>query len=143
MTSRYETELVNALDRLGFAVMRSPSSGSRTERNQPDILALKGDAPAKWAIEHKYTSDPHAYYDADEVDQLREFADRAGACAMLGARFNSRGKSGRVHYLVPPGAADRTAAGNFRVSAETAGDRAEVEVDAADTSIRLVVGDDA
>jgi len=106
-----ENELVRILDALGFSVIRSPSSGSRTKREQPDILASKGG----WAIalESKY-GDPPSNLDADEVPALQDFADDYEAPAVVSLRY----KRDKTFYLVDPWSLDRTDSGNYSVPSD-------------------------
>lgn len=103
-----ENELVRILDALGFSVIRSPSSGSRTERNQPDILASK----SGWAIalESKY-GDPPSNLDVEEVPALQEFGDDYLAPGVVSLRY----KRDKTFYLVDPWTLDRTDSGNYSV----------------------------
>lgn len=83
---RGERDLVNALDPLGFAVMRAPASGSATERELPDVLA--GNGETFYAIEAKSSSGDPIYLDADEIADLVFFADKFGATPLIAAKFN-------------------------------------------------------
>ena len=62
---RRERELVNRLDEAGFAVIRSPASGSATSREQPDVLA--GDGERFYAIEVKSSAGDPIYLTGEEV----------------------------------------------------------------------------
>lgn len=84
--SRRERQLVLALHDLGWAAVRIPTSGSATDRDLPDVLALR-DHPREpfdsmaLAIEVKANKDQYASLDTDEVHALEAFASRAGpAC---------------------------------------------------------------
>lgn len=139
--TRYERELVNALDACGYAVLRCPSSGSSSSRDLPDILACRA-MPARsasgisqvLAIEHKSTSAGNAYVKPREVDALVAFADRAGGHAFLGVRFKDQ-HDGRLHYLVSPDDARRTKSGNYAVGRDEARSLATIVVDAGAGSI--------
>lgn len=106
-----ENELVRIFDALGFSVIRSPSSGSRTTREQPDVLASK----RGWAIalESKY-GDPPSNLDADEIPALQDFADDYRAPAVVALRY----KRDKTFYLVDPWSLDRTESGNFSVPSD-------------------------
>lgn len=144
MSSRYERELLNALDALGWALMRAPSSGSATDRDLPDLLAGRpivtedGALYAEaWAIEHKSGSATTLYVDEDEVEGLRSFGDAFGAMPLLAARPTTQA-TGREHYLVEPEHARRTDGGNYGLpvaeldarafAVVTPGDEPEIEV---------------
>ena len=147
---RYERQLVNALDTHGWAVLRAPSSGSSTERELPDVLALRrddtvarshgghaGDDTAATvraealAVEAKTTSSTTAYAKADEVAALRSFADRAGARPALAAKFKRPGGDRSPFYLVDPADCRMTDSGNYGVPESDAADRAFAVVYAA------------
>lgn len=142
--SRYERELVNTLDACGYVAMRAPSSGSATERELPDVLALRDDEAARWfagrpvsevlAIELKTTSRTTAYAEASEVEALREFAETAGARPLLAGRFKRNGHD-RVHYLVPPEDCRMTDGGNYGVPESDAEDRAALVVNASEAEV--------
>ena len=93
---RYERKLVNSLDEHGWAAMKSPSSGSGTDRDQPDLLV--GNAAVSLpplAIEAKSTGQDAYTIDYCEAEQLQRFSDRFGArpvIAMYWKRPNSGGK---------------------------------------------------
>ena len=85
MTGReYERKLVSLLDDHGWAVMKSPSSGSGTARDQPDLLAgsMAVDMPPL-AIEAKTTSKNAYTVESEEADQLVSFAVRFGAVPVV------------------------------------------------------------
>jgi len=79
-----ERNLVNLLDGAGFAVMRSPASGSGTQRAQPDVLA--GDGSNLYACEAKRFSDSRTYLSQSEVRALKEFAENMGAQPVIAGR---------------------------------------------------------
>lgn len=106
-----ENELVRLLDALGFAVIRSPSSGSRTDREQPDVLAARGGTV--FALESKY-GDPPSNLGQREVSDLSVFAEEYDAIT-LGAFRYKRDKS---FYLVRPADLDRTKSGNYSVPSD-------------------------
>ncbi len=84
--SRTERELVNLLWRSGFAVMRSPASGSGRKHPQPDILASNGDRTV--GIETKSTSGEAVYVSKEEVNKLKEFCQTFGCKPLIGVRFD-------------------------------------------------------
>ncbi|MFB6113301.1 MAG: Holliday junction resolvase Hjc [Halodesulfurarchaeum sp.] len=83
---RRERELVNALDEMGFAVMRAPASGGATPRELPDVLA--GNGTVFYAIEAKSSSEQPIYLTTTEVEGLVYFAKNFGAKPRIGARFD-------------------------------------------------------
>lgn len=109
---RYERRLVRFFDAADYAVMRSPSSGSATDRDQPDVYATSG--VESIAAEVKYTGDPDGaiYVEEDEVESLRSFAVRAGATPVIAARFART----KVFFVFTPNALPTTEDGSYRVS---------------------------
>ena len=107
--SRYERELVNRFESLGWGALRCPASGGATDRELPDILAgLAFEGPSKdfpisraLAIELKSGKSTTLYVDRDEVKALRSFAQSFGATPLLGARFTTQASSTDI-YLVKP-----------------------------------------
>jgi len=107
--SRYERELVNRFESLGWGALRCPSSGAGTDRKLPDVLAgLALDGPSKnfpiaraLAIELKSGKSTTLYVDKKEVYALRSFAQSFGATPLLGARFTTQASSTDI-YLVQP-----------------------------------------
>lgn len=136
--ARYERELVNSLDAVGYSALRLPSSGSATARDLPDVLAstrvdLRGltvEAATTFsdaiAVEVKSTSETTAYADEAEIEALARFASEWGATPYLAGRF--KGGSRSPHYLVRPTDARRTDSGNYGVPECDAEERAELLV---------------
>lgn len=129
--SSYERELVGRLERARFAVMRAPSSGSATERELPDIRAIRDgyNEPYSWAIEAKANSRPLIYLDATEIDKLRTFAALGGHEVLLAGRWKQDHDTGwnqhndafdaKAWYLYHPDDVHRTGengdGGNYRL----------------------------
>lgn len=110
---RRERELVNRLDDAGFAVVRSPASGSGTSRHQPDLLA--GNGEDFYAIEAKSSSGDPIYIDGKELEALLYFSQQFGARPRVAVRFDRED-----WYFFHPGELYRTPGGNYRVKLETA-----------------------
>lgn len=110
---RRERELVNLLDDAGFAVVRSPASGSGTGRPQPDLLAGNGDD--FYAIEAKSSSGDPIYIDGEELEALLYFSQNFGARPRVGVRFDRED-----WYFFHPGELYQTPGGNYRVKQATA-----------------------
>lgn len=114
---REERELVNRLERLGFAVLRAPASGARTKLDRPDILA--GRRGYCIAVEVKTTKGKVLYVRAESLEQLVRFADRFGAEPYLAVKFK---KSGYDWLLLKPEQVKRTGKG-YRITVEEASRR--------------------
>ncbi len=84
--SRTERELVNLLWDYGFAVMRSPASGSGRKHPQPDILV--SDGRKIFGIETKSSSKDSIYIKKDEIDKLTDFCSKFGCDPLIGVRFD-------------------------------------------------------
>ena len=110
---RLERELVNALDAVGFAVMRAPASGSATQRELPDVLA--GNGSVFYAIEAKASEGAPIYLTGEEVEALVYFSRNFGAKARIGVRFDRED-----WYFFHPGELHVTDGGNYRVKKERA-----------------------
>lgn len=110
---RRERELVNRLDKAGFAVMRAPASGSATQRELPDVLA--GNGETFYAIEVKSSAGDPIYLSGEEVEALVYFSRNFGAKARIGVRFDRED-----WYFFHPGAVHTTDGGNYRIKKELA-----------------------
>lgn len=116
---RYERRLVRALDAGGYHVMKSPSSGAGTSRDQPDILAIRDDEVL--AIEQKYTSDPEGtvYLDPEELLAIETVASTIGReCA---PRVTVRWARDGAFYVFDPDDIPMTSGGDgdsYRISRE-------------------------
>lgn len=110
---RRERELVNLLDDAGFAVIRSPASGSGTGRAQPDLLA--GDGSRFFAIEVKSSSGDPIYIAGEELEALLYFSRNFGARPRVGVRFDRED-----WYFFHPADLYQTGGGNYRVKRSTA-----------------------
>lgn len=116
---RRERELTNALDDIGFAVMRAPASGAATDRELPDILA--GNGKSFYAIEAKASGGDPIYLDKEEVEALIFFADNFGAEPQIGVRFDRRDWA-----FFAPKTLYTTPSGNYRVKEEKLSDGASL-----------------
>ncbi len=86
--SRTERELVNLLWEYGFAVMRSPASGSGRKHPQPDILVSDGDVV--YGIETKSSSKEKIYVKKEEIQKLEDFCKQFGCDPLIGVRFDRK-----------------------------------------------------
>lgn len=110
---RRERELVNKLSKDGFAVLRSPASGSRTDRDLPDIFA--GNPPLIYAIEVKSSEGAPIYITEEKIDGLYFFAQSFNAKPRVAVRFDYED-----WFFFSPESLYRTAGDNYRVKKETA-----------------------
>jgi len=111
--SEQERELARHLDGCRYHVIRSPASGSATQRELPDLFWAKDDE-RPIASELKTTSQNVAYYDQSEVSALIRFAQAFCARPMLCARF----AQDTTFYLCEPEAARLTESNNYAVDRE-------------------------
>ncbi|MFH1455781.1 MAG: Holliday junction resolvase Hjc [archaeon] len=87
--SRAERELFHLLwDTQEWAVVRSAGSGS-TQKPSPDLIASNGTKTL--ALECKAIKDKKKYFNAEELNQLNEFATTFGAEPWLAVRFDNEG----------------------------------------------------
>lgn len=141
--STYERELVNRFDAAGWGSLRLPSSGSATERDLPDILVgrpqirtehtLAGESVRQitteaWAIELKSGKATTLYVDAQEVADLKAFAETWGARPLLAARSTQQATS-TAHYLIEPADARLTDGGQYGLPVAELAQRAYAVVD--------------
>ncbi len=112
-----ERELVNLLYAKGFAVMRSPASGSATKMPRPDILAGKRTVGFQYAIEAKTTHENTLYAEKESIDQLLLFADTFGCRPLLAVKFKGQKRS---WLFLNPSQLAQTKGENYRVTYEDA-----------------------
>ncbi|MEM2739356.1 MAG: Holliday junction resolvase Hjc [Candidatus Bathyarchaeia archaeon] len=110
----YERLLARRLSRLGFAVVRAPSSGSGTKMDRPDIIA--GRRGLVIAIEVKTTSKRKIYVREGGVEQLIRFSEAFGATPYIAVKFKG---SGRDWLLIHPQYLRREG-GTYSISLEEA-----------------------
>ena len=84
-----EREFIHILDRLGFAVLRAPSSGAGTKLDRPDIIA--GRKGLHLAIEVKSTRKETLYIEKESVNQLVRFSIKFGADPIVAIKFMRKG----------------------------------------------------
>jgi len=114
---REERELVNRLERLGFAVLRAPASGAGTKLDRPDLVA--GRRGFCIAVEVKTTRRRVLYVRAESLEQLIRFAERFGAEPYLAVKFK---RSGYGWLLLKPDHMEKTGRG-YRITLEEASRR--------------------
>jgi len=95
--SKYERELANHLDNLGYSVIRAPASGAATTRSLPDLFWSKADENAI-AAELKTRKEEPAYLSKQEINDLQEFAMAFNAQARIVLRI----KQDTSFYLINP-----------------------------------------
>jgi Holliday junction resolvase len=86
----YERLLARRLSKLGFAVVRAPSSGSGTKIDRPDIIA--GYKGLIVAIEVKTTSKKTIYIKKESINQLVRFSETFGAIPYIAVKFKRSDK---------------------------------------------------
>jgi len=142
--SRYERELLGALEATGWAGMRAPASGGATDRDLPDLLVgrRKRTLTKSLAIELKTTSSTTAYLDDAEITALERFAHDFGARPLLAVKFKRAGGTRSGYWLVPTTATRRTDSGRHGLPVSDIEERAVKvvypETDAKDAEVRDV-----
>lgn len=118
--TRRERQLVNALAERGWAIVRSPASGSATDREQPDLLVGNGDE--QYGIEAKASGGDPIYLDGKEVDDLEYFCHSFGAKARIAVKFDVKhgdpaygDDDNPGWYFIHPIDLHQTDGGNFRI----------------------------
>lgn len=132
--TRAERAVVNALDRDGWTVVRTPASGGATQRDLPDLVAgtmtdafeeaytvPDGSALAhdtSWSLriaaEVKYrSSGSRLNCSGEEVSALRRFAERFAAYPVIITRW----KGDTTAFVVSAHDLDETDGGNYSISA--------------------------
>lgn len=84
-----ERELFHRLWENGYAVMRSPASGSGRKQPQPDILVSDGEK--MFGIEAKASSSATVYIPKGEIEKLKNFCEKFGCEPLIGVRFDHHG----------------------------------------------------
>jgi len=112
-----ERSLVNLLWRRGFAVVRTPASGSATKRPLPDMIAGSKQRGRYFAIEVKTTKAETLYVEGESIHQLVEFAETFGCEPFLAVKFKGRGKS---WFFLRPSQLQSTRGENYRVTLKDA-----------------------
>lgn len=107
--SDVERELARKLDKANYHVIRSPSSGGGTARDQPDLAFAH--KRQKVVLELKYTGDNTAYFTEEEVNALRRFGAAFDANVALCVRW----KGDTDFYVCDPEEARRTPEGNYAI----------------------------
>ncbi len=110
--TRAERELLHLFWEQGWASSRMAGSGS-IPLPSPDIIA--GTKDRVLAIECKSIKKGGKYFYKEEIEQLKEFADRFGAEPWLGIRFDNIG-----WFFIQPEHLKQTEEGNFSVSLDLA-----------------------
>lgn len=80
-----EREIIKFLNENGWSAIRAAGSGS-SKYPSPDILA--GNAIRRLAIECKVINDTKKYFSPEEIEQLKNFAQKFGAESWIGIKFS-------------------------------------------------------
>lgn len=137
--SRLERKLVRAFRDCGYGAVRTPTSGSGTDADLPDVLAASrvdvegmtgpiatyADA---LAIEVKSTSETTAYAAEGEIEALGRFAYAFGAIPYIAAWFKRSGGNRSAFYVCQPGDCRVTDGGRYGVPEADAEYRAAMVV---------------
>ncbi|HLC58869.1 MAG TPA: Holliday junction resolvase Hjc [Candidatus Nanoarchaeia archaeon] len=111
--SRTERELVQLFNkREDWAAIRVAGSGLTKEPN-PDVLA--GSEKRKLAIECKSVKGTIRYLYQEDADQIIKFAEKFGAEAWFGIRFNNKG-----WFFLKPHQLEKTKNSNLSISLKLA-----------------------
>ena len=108
-----ERSLVKLLWENGFAVVRSPASGSSTKMPRPDIVAGNSLRNVQFAIEVKTTHKETLYISRESISQLVEFAQRFGCKPVVALRFKSHVRS---WIFIQPEQLAVTPASNYKIT---------------------------
>ncbi|AEB94466.1 Holliday junction resolvase Hjc [Metallosphaera cuprina] len=109
--SNVERYILSLLRENGFAVIRSPASGSKRKDPAPDLIALKGGVIL--LIEVKSRKDrKNVYVTKEQMEGILEFSRRSGGELFLAI------KEPKILKFVPVKEIRRTEGGNYVVSEE-------------------------
>lgn len=92
-----DADVCRRFDEEGFAVIKSPSSGSATKRDQPDFVVGDSRTGLLIAGEAKSTRKDARTIPEGEAEQLRRFAERFGAEPVI-AFYWIGPPGGNTHY---------------------------------------------
>jgi Holliday junction resolvase len=115
---RDERELVNRLWKYGFAVLRSPASGSATKFPRPDIIAGNSELRLQLAIEVKTAWGKTIYISKESFDQLTAFAKLFGCQPVFALKF--KGQRKHPWIIISPKKLKATDQGNYKVTLRSA-----------------------
>ena len=88
---RAERELVTALWRLGFAVMRAPASGAKIRKaDYPDIVAIKDGKVAVFEVKSRRETKA-IYLESEQIKKLKTFTERAGGISYIAVKIPKKG----------------------------------------------------
>jgi len=122
--SRGERDLCYYIGEREWTVIRSPTSGSATDREMPDALAANG--TQRWAVEAKSRSADRVYIDGEKLAGLLAVAADFSATALLAVKFPvtndhpAYGEDWPGHMILRLDQVEATVGGNAKVARETA-----------------------
>lgn len=123
--SHAERQLSGRLeDEYGFAAMPAGGSGSGTSRPRPDVFAVRGvrletprdglqDYSNAFAVEVKSWKGGVGQFSENEIEELNEFAHRAGATPLVAVRPDQRSFDGWL--IQETSELNRTRKGNYSI----------------------------
>ena len=112
----YERVLVNRFWDYGFAVMRAPSSSGTSKMPRPDVFAGSAEKGMLLAVEIKTSRQDVFYIQPEQIQGLREFADRLGAKSYVAVKFV--GKRMDFLFLSVPESLTKSKGGSYRITVE-------------------------
>lgn len=118
-----EREAARMIHDSGLSVMRSPSSGGGTQREQPDLAVWETNRI--YAFESKYGQGDVLYVKDEEVDNIRGF--NMTTDVPTGEALIARFKGDTSFYVTTPETVERTPAGSYRLVKEDRADYVTLE----------------
>lgn len=106
-----ERELIRHLWDIGIPAVRIPGSGGGVLRDLPDAIGKY--QPKDLVMELKYTSGDYAYFEKEEVQALKRFAEEWDGEALLTARFSNDTNFYFIHVESKQTEEEMTSSGNI------------------------------
>lgn len=109
--ARREREVINRLASADWYPMKSPASGSATDRELPDLIAGTGTARIAAEVKTANPDNGNIYIDAEKIDDLYLFARAFDMAAVVFVRWDND----TTWYWAEPSDIPVTDTGNYRV----------------------------